>query len=541
MEAHMNTTAPIRAAQYLRMSTEGQEYSLANQSAAIQQYAQSHGFEVVKTYSDAAKSGLVFRNRHGLRQLLQDVVSSDAEYRVILVYDVSRWGRFQDSDEAAHYEFMCKSAGAPVHYCAEQFANDGTLPSLIMKALKRTMAAEFSRELGEKVVAGKKRLALLGYRMGGQPGYGLRRVMISGDGQRKLQLATGQCKSLTTDHVILVPGPERELKWVRWIYAQALAGRRPAAICRELNLRDVGWQDGKPWNLYAVRQVLMNPKYTGCNLYSRTTQKLRTPTRKTPPEQWTTKQDAFAPVIDKNTFDRVQKLLRNKTLFKSDAALLAKLKRFLRTHGRISESMIDRARGLPSVNALRYRFGSIYKVYELIGYRPPRLYARRTERARTTERLRNEVVAALQEFYPGEMTVVSQSRCKRPLLQFRGAGQVVVVMCRYRREPSVGRKYWFLYTRTTERGLPTLVCLLNKRNDAVERFYAMPGIDVLHRLTLTRDDPWFQRGIRLESLADLESALLQMRGWSSAGTLKRRWGCTQPAQLMGPVDRITGV
>jgi hypothetical protein len=55
------------------------------------------------------------------------------------VYDVSRWGRFQDSDEAAHYEFVCKTAGAPVHYCAEMFANDGTLLSTIMKALKRAM------------------------------------------------------------------------------------------------------------------------------------------------------------------------------------------------------------------------------------------------------------------------------------------------------------------------------------------------------------------------------------------------------------------
>jgi hypothetical protein len=31
----------------------------------------------------------------------------------------SRWGRFQDADESAHYEFLCKSAGIPVHYCAE--------------------------------------------------------------------------------------------------------------------------------------------------------------------------------------------------------------------------------------------------------------------------------------------------------------------------------------------------------------------------------------------------------------------------------------
>jgi DNA invertase Pin-like site-specific DNA recombinase len=77
----------VPAAQYLRMSTEHQQYSLENQSTAIQKYAEAHSFEVVRTYSDAAKSGLVLRHRLGLRQLLQDVVSGAPGYRVILVYD----------------------------------------------------------------------------------------------------------------------------------------------------------------------------------------------------------------------------------------------------------------------------------------------------------------------------------------------------------------------------------------------------------------------------------------------------------------------
>jgi hypothetical protein len=68
-------------------------------------------------------------------------------------------GRFQDTDEAAHNEFVCKSAGIPVHYCAETFGNDGSLPSSIMKALKRAMAGEYSRELSVKVFAGQKRPA----------------------------------------------------------------------------------------------------------------------------------------------------------------------------------------------------------------------------------------------------------------------------------------------------------------------------------------------------------------------------------------------
>jgi hypothetical protein len=124
--------------------------------------------------------------------LLRDVVTGTAPYKAILAYDVSRWGRFQDTDVSAHYEFLCKSAGVPVHYCGETFANNGGLPSQIMKAPKRTMAGEYSRELGVKVLAGQKRLARMEFKpfkQGGFPGYGLRRMLISADKVRK-QLLT---------------------------------------------------------------------------------------------------------------------------------------------------------------------------------------------------------------------------------------------------------------------------------------------------------------------------------------------------------------
>ena len=71
----------VPAAQYLRMSTEHQQYSLENQSSAIRMYADSHGFQIVQTYSDAAKSGVALKRRTGLRQLLQDVVAGTAPYQ----------------------------------------------------------------------------------------------------------------------------------------------------------------------------------------------------------------------------------------------------------------------------------------------------------------------------------------------------------------------------------------------------------------------------------------------------------------------------
>jgi DNA invertase Pin-like site-specific DNA recombinase len=137
---------------------------------------------------------------------------------VILVYDVSRWGRFQDADESAYYEYICKRAGISVQYCAEQFENDGSPVSTIVKGVKRAMAGEYSRELSAKVFKGQCKLIELGFRQGGAAGYGLRRLLIDQSGNPKTQLQPGQQKSIQTDRVVLVPGPEDERAVVRRIY-----------------------------------------------------------------------------------------------------------------------------------------------------------------------------------------------------------------------------------------------------------------------------------------------------------------------------------
>src|SRR4029077_579440 len=69
----------VPASQYVRMSTEDQQYSIANQEAAIQTYAKSHGYIVVATYADTGKSGIEIKHRKELRRLLSDVISGHAQ------------------------------------------------------------------------------------------------------------------------------------------------------------------------------------------------------------------------------------------------------------------------------------------------------------------------------------------------------------------------------------------------------------------------------------------------------------------------------
>ena len=85
------------------MSTEHQQYSMLNQADVIREYAKRRGFEIVKTYADEGKSGLNVAGRESLQRLLSDVQESRADFDVILVYDFSRCGRFQDADDSAYY------------------------------------------------------------------------------------------------------------------------------------------------------------------------------------------------------------------------------------------------------------------------------------------------------------------------------------------------------------------------------------------------------------------------------------------------------
>jgi DNA invertase Pin-like site-specific DNA recombinase len=246
------------------------------------------------------KSGLTVGGREALRQLLDDVQSDTADFEAILVYDVSRWGRFQDIDESGYYEHICKRAGIRVHYCAEQFVNDGSPFSVIIKNIKRVMAGEYSRELSAKVFAAHSRLAACGYFQGGPPGYGLRRLLIDGDGTGKLELRSGERKNIQTDRVLLVQGSAEETETVRWIFESFVRRRKKEpALARLLNRRGVPWLGGGLWSARTVRRVLKNERYIGNYLWNRHSKRLgKKPTRNSA-DQWIRTEDVIAPFVSR--------------------------------------------------------------------------------------------------------------------------------------------------------------------------------------------------------------------------------------------------
>ena len=284
----------IPAAEYVRKSTDHQRYSTENQSDAIRAYAAQHGMVIVRTYSDAGKSGLSINRRTALKQLLDHVQTGQADFRTILVYDVSRWGRFQDADESGYYEYICKRAGVNVEYCAEQFANDGSLIAAIIKALKRAMAAEYSRELSVKTFAGLSRIVELGFRPGGTAGYGYRRLLVDPNGKAKCVLANGERKSIANERIKLVPGPIQEVETVRWIFSTFVQDRKSEfQIATMLNNQGVLNSAGGRWTHRMVNMLLRNEKYIGNNVWNRTSFKLQTKHLRNSPDMWLRADCAF--------------------------------------------------------------------------------------------------------------------------------------------------------------------------------------------------------------------------------------------------------
>ncbi|HAD83487.1 MAG TPA: recombinase family protein [Brevundimonas sp.] len=387
--------ALVRAAEYVRMSTEHQKYSTENQSEAIAAYAARRGFQIVQTYADAGKSGLKLDGRAALQSLIDDVRSGSAAFDAILVYDVSRWGRFQDADESAYYEFVCREAGIAVHYCAEQFENDGSLSATIIKSMKRAMAGEYSRELSTKVFAGQCRLITLGYRQGGPAGFGLRRQLIDERGRPKGELARGEQKSLQTDRVILTPGPPAEVEVVRRLYRLFVLQRRTESeIAALLNAEGVMTDLGRPWTRATVHQVLTNEKYVGHNVYNRRSFKLKAKRVVNAPDMWVRKDGAFEAIVDPDFFEAAQRIIQDRSRRFSDEELLGQLSALWERKGWLSGLVIDEVEDMASSSTFRHRFGSLVRAYALIGYAPAKDF-RYIETNRALRRLHPDIVARI--------------------------------------------------------------------------------------------------------------------------------------------------
>ncbi|MCP4620659.1 MAG: recombinase family protein [Bradyrhizobium sp.] len=393
-------TSNRRAAQYLRMSTDPQKYSIENQAAAIAAWAARRNIRIVRTYEDRGRSGLTIDGREGLQKLIHDVQRGRADFDCILVYDVSRWGRFQDVDESAYYEFICKRAGILIHYCEDDFENDGSLTSIVLKNLKRAGAADYSLQLSKKVFLGQCNVVSKGYWRGGSAGYGLRRLLLDENDRPKTVLQFKQRKNIKSDRIVLVPGPKSEVNVVQRIFTSfAIQKKSRTQIATELNAKRIPNAQGKPWSMLTVSNTLKNEAYIGNVVYNRRSMKLGQRPVRNPPEMWVRRDHAFQPIISPALFAKAQKVMADLSHGRelTDQDILGRLDALRRKKGRLSMRLMAAAKDVPDWTVYARRFGSITNAYKRIGYQIKGRYAFK-ENATKIDSVIRSVVANVTNF-----------------------------------------------------------------------------------------------------------------------------------------------
>lgn len=484
MQAHLPSAEQRNAAIYLRMSTEHQNYSLQHQSAKLAEYALAHNLVIVRTYQDAGKSGLAISGRDGLARLIHDVERDGASaFEIILVYDVSRWGRFQDVDESAHYEYICRRNGVRIEYCAELFVNDESPISSLLKSIKRTMAAEYSRELGAKVFHAQCRLARIGFKQGGGAGYGLRRIAVSAKGDQIGALQPGQHKGFSSDRVIYGIGTPEEVAVVRRIYRLYLTKKlTQTEIARTLNKEGVPTHTGRPWNLWSIKSVLSNEKYTGTLVYNRKSTKLRQPVTRNPKEDWVRQTGAFEGIVSKSVFDAAQRERIGRHRSKSQDELLDGLRAIHARHGKVNAGLIKKAR-LPNPKIFALRFGSLGQAYQLAGL-PQTQYVRTAITKRRIAELHSRTLSSVFQLVGAAGGTVAALNAEVLIINETVRLAVRVVRCKN----PWRRNCWRLPLVTEGEADFMLMVLLDEHNQDVQAYYLIHGTLLAERRTVYPHD-----------------------------------------------------
>jgi DNA invertase Pin-like site-specific DNA recombinase len=518
----IKSTTGLRAARYVRMSTDQQRYSTENQADAIAAYAASRGITIVRHYADEGRSGLSLDRRDALKTLIGDVRAGRADFHLILVYDVSRWGRFQDADESAYYEFICKEAGIQVHYCAEQFENDGSLTSTILKNMKRAMAGEYSRELSAKVFIGQCRIVTLGFWRGGPPGYGLRRQLLDEHGTPKALLQYGQHKSIQTDRVVLKHGPASEVRTVRRIFNSFVAEKKCVTdIAAELNADQIRTARGNVWKAQTIDKILLNEAYAGNMVFNRTSFKLHQKVVLNPPDMWIRRDNAIKPIIAPDIFAKASEIIARRRQRLSDEDVLNSLKKLWRKKGHLSCEIIGAAKGVPDLSTFTRRFGSVVAAYKLIGFRPKARYRWIEAEARICSIVGDAIANCISriEKLGGRATFNEYTR-----LMTVNDGFVVSIGSARCRAEGLGQVRWTVRIDRQATADLALIFRMDALNSRVRDYYLLPAVE-LAQVTVKRlriSSRVFSKSSRYDSLDEFYR--ICSRGVASSTHLEPSWG-----------------
>jgi len=291
------------------------------------------------------------------------------KFDYVLVFDVSRWGRFQDGDESAHYTWLCSSRGIKVIFSSMGFQKENDLFYGVYLNFERWRAARYSQELSEKVWKGCSKIASYGYWAGGMAPYGMRRLLLDEQKKPVRVLERGEHKAIHNQRTTLTPGDTGEVEAVREIFRLFVNRRRPPdTIAAMLNSRQIPSPGKSTWTRSAVYTILKNEIYAGTMVWNKTSQKLNTKSIHNVLADWVRSEEAFEPIVPKQLFDQAQQIIHaaEESLLRkhSDADMLSRLTALYRRYGTINHSLISSDDEMVSPGRYIRRFHSLNMAYQ---------------------------------------------------------------------------------------------------------------------------------------------------------------------------------
>ena len=363
--------AEKKAVAYYRHSAQDkQEYSVEIQQEHVRKFAADNGIEIIKEFADRGITGVVVKDRDAFNEMIQIYVEGGKEkFDYVLVFDVSRWGRFQDGDESAHYTWLCSSRGIKVIFSSMGFQKENDLFYGVYLNFERWRAARYSQELSEKVWKGCSKIASYGYWAGGMAPYGMRRLLLDEQKKPVRVLDRGEHKAIHNQRTTLTLGDAGEVDAIREIFRFFVNRRRPPdAIAAMLNSRQIPSPGKSAWTRSAVYAILRNEIYAGTMVWNKTSQKLNTKSIHNALADWVRTEEAFEPIVPKQLFDQAQQIIHaaEECLLRrhSDADMLSRLTALYRRYGTINHSLISADHEMVSPARYIRRFHSLNMAYQ---------------------------------------------------------------------------------------------------------------------------------------------------------------------------------
>jgi site-specific DNA recombinase len=297
----------MRCVLYLRMSTDRQDCSIAQQRETLLAFATKNGREIVGEYVDEGISGDKTEKRVAFQTMIRDAAAGGFDR--ILCFDQDRFGRF-DMIEAGSWITPLRAAGVTLETIAQGEIDWNDFSGRLVYAVAQEGKHQFLRDLSRNVLRGlsAKATAANGW-CGGPIPFGFRsETVVSG-----------------RTHVSTFVPDEIAAPIVRRIFEEyAQPGASIRGLVESLNHDGAPTPSGRgSWARGSVHRILTNPVYRGDYVWGRTVGGRyngivrgeivsRRPGQRTMRNDPIVHENVVPALVERALYDRVQELIRER-------------------------------------------------------------------------------------------------------------------------------------------------------------------------------------------------------------------------------------